>query len=216
MNRALLTALTSAALGLAFAAAPAQAAITLCSSGSSCVSGTTTVNLGAFTDAAIVTGTVGIGGPLVTFTSTQGNLSTNTGAATVFTASGDALTNLTFEILSGFSAAEFNLESGTASSFVVWLTDSAGDIFNQTVTKLEGSNIFDIIAPAGTTYTSATLVSTTGGGFADFKQLRVVPAITSAVPEPGTWALMLLGFGGMGVALRRRRRLAGNYLAQIA
>jgi hypothetical protein len=25
------------------------------------------------------------------------------------------------------------------------------------------------------------------------------------VPEPGTWALMILGFGGMGVALRRRR-----------
>ena len=30
----------------------------------------------------------------------------------------------------------------------------------------------------------------------------------AAVPEPGTWAMMLLGFGGMGVALRRRRRPA--------
>ena len=29
----------------------------------------------------------------------------------------------------------------------------------------------------------------------------------SAVPEPGVWALMLIGFGGMGVALRRSRRL---------
>jgi hypothetical protein len=27
-----------------------------------------------------------------------------------------------------------------------------------------------------------------------------------ALPEPATWALMLIGFGGMGVALRRRRR----------
>lgn len=36
-----------------------------------------------------------------------------------------------------------------------------------------------------------------------------------AVPEPATWALMLFGFGGMGVALRRGRR---NHvrLAQIA
>jgi len=25
------------------------------------------------------------------------------------------------------------------------------------------------------------------------------------VPEPGTWAMMLLGFGGLGVAMRRRR-----------
>jgi hypothetical protein len=34
-----------------------------------------------------------------------------------------------------------------------------------------------------------------------------------AVPEPATWALMLLGFGGMGFVLRRRRR---PVLAQVA
>jgi len=38
-------------------------------------------------------------------------------------------------------------------------------------------------------------------------------SFTQAVPEPATWALMLLGFGGIGMAMRRRRRPA---LAQIA
>ncbi len=31
------------------------------------------------------------------------------------------------------------------------------------------------------------------------------PAVT-AVPEPGTWALMIAGFGGAGMMIRRRRR----------
>jgi hypothetical protein len=35
----------------------------------------------------------------------------------------------------------------------------------------------------------------------------------NAVPEPGTWAMMLLGFGAAGYAMRRRRRPA---LAQMA
>lgn len=210
MRRVIISAL--AGIGLAVAAAPAQAAIVVCAQGSSCVSDTTNVNLDAFTNAGTVTGTVGIGGPQVTFTSTQGNLSSNPGAAAVFTADGSLLTNLTFTILSGFSAAEFNLENGDPSSFLVTLTDSGGDTFSETLSKLNGSNIFNILAPAGTTYTSATFTST-GGGFADLKQLRVT--LATAVPEPATWAMILLGFGGIGVAMRRRRSGRGA-LMQVA
>jgi hypothetical protein len=32
--------------------------------------------------------------------------------------------------------------------------------------------------------------------------------VTGGVPEPGTWALMILGFGGAGASLRMRRRTA--------
>ena len=35
------------------------------------------------------------------------------------------------------------------------------------------------------------------------------------VPEPATWAMMLLGFGGIGMALRRKGR-RGNALMQVA
>ncbi len=36
--------------------------------------------------------------------------------------------------------------------------------------------------------------------------LRISLAPTAAVPEPATWAMMLIGFGGIGAAMRRRRR----------
>jgi hypothetical protein len=197
---------SAAALGLAAIATPASAAIQLCTSGASCVTGTTNVNLEAYSSAGTptVTGTVGIGGPLVTFTSTNGLLDTNPGAATVFRADGQDLTQLTFSILSGFSAAEFNLENGSPSSFQVTLTNSLGEILTQTFNGLQGSNVFYMVAPSGQTYTSASFTSL-GGGFNDLKQLRVITA-AAAVPEPATWALMLLGFGGMGVAMRRTRR----------
>ena len=39
------------------------------------------------------------------------------------------------------------------------------------------------------------------------------PTPRGAVPEPATWALMLLGFGGIGMTMSRRRK---NVLAQIA
>lgn len=38
---------------------------------------------------------------------------------------------------------------------------------------------------------------------------------TSGVPEPATWAMMLLGFGGIGFAIRRGRKQDGRLL-QIA
>jgi hypothetical protein len=44
----------------------------------------------------------------------------------------------------------------------------------------------------------------TAAGTADRRLLGI--AIAAAVPEPATWAMMLLGFGGVGYAMRRGRR----------
>lgn len=43
-------------------------------------------------------------------------------------------------------------------------------------------------------------------GLVDNVQLNLIPA---GVPEPGTWGMMLLGFGGLGAVLRRRRSVFG-------
>jgi hypothetical protein len=45
-------------------------------------------------------------------------------------------------------------------------------------------------------------------GFAERGSFAVTPVVTpppvGAIPEPGTWALMLMGFGFVGAAMRRR------------
>jgi hypothetical protein len=38
----------------------------------------------------------------------------------------------------------------------------------------------------------------------------------AAVPEPATWAMMLFGFGGIGMAMRRSNKRKSSVLAQIA
>jgi hypothetical protein len=45
-----------------------------------------------------------------------------------------------------------------------------------------------------------------GGGLIGSVPPSVIPPVPSAVPEPSTWALMLLGFGAIGGSLRRARR----------
>ena len=73
---------------------------------------------------------------------------------------------------------------------------SAGyyDDFSQTVSTLAGSS-----------YTLSFTLSSYGTPNA----LKVSASeAVAGVPEPATWAMMLLGFGALGVALRRSRRTA--------
>lgn len=42
---------------------------------------------------------------------------------------------------------------------------------------------------------------------------RSTDVVTPAVPEPGTWAMMLLGFGAIGFSLRGRRPLHASQVA---
>ena len=48
-------------------------------------------------------------------------------------------------------------------------------------------------------------VSGIGGADAVFSGTATFQALTAGVPEPGAWALMIVGFAGTGALLRRRR-----------
>ena len=65
----------------------------------------------------------------------------------------------------------------------------------------------------GTGSDTLTLLATDPPSYLALDDVSVTEA-TGAVPEPATWAMMLLGFVGIGAAVRRNRKPAG--LAQIA
>ena len=61
------------------------------------------------------------------------------------------------------------------------------------------------------------LAYTINGGSAEgLRQVRIASTVSGVppVPEPSTWAMMLMGFGAAGYAMRRRRR--SGVLAQVA
>ena len=174
MRRILMAALATAAVGLA--ATPASAVtLQLCPGGASCVSGTTNVNLGTFNapGSLTVTGNVGIGGPQVNFTSTDGLLETNTGAATIFTASGAALDQLTFTMVTGaFTSAEFNLENGDPKAFDIVLSVLGGGTKVISIANANGSNVFDIIGDPGETCRRHFVERASAASFHETDRLR--------------------------------------------
>jgi hypothetical protein len=72
-----------------------------------------------------------------------------------------------------------------------------------------GANCTPVIAGAGAFQLNAT-------SFADFEtalRKKIIIEVSGGVPEPGTWMMMIFGFGLAGTALRRQRR---NGVAQLA
>lgn len=197
-------------------ASPASATITVtyldCGGGSSCITGTTNVNLDSFFGN---TATGHLNGVAVNFVSTTDDLIAGQGQASIASGGADVLiNNLTFSVGTGFfTTAEFNLTDQPRNATLIITT--AGGASQAFAIDGNGSNRFGIQVTSTDLITSATLDSALG--FGTFSQLRLgglVAGQTGAVPEPATWAMMLLGFGGMGVALRRRRKAAT--LAQFA
>jgi hypothetical protein len=92
---------------------------------------------------------------------------------------------------------------------------------------VDGSQVGSVLragSPAGTqaqtwiNYSSSFVAQSSGPQTIDFQYrgLGITAAdfgvdrvfVTAAVPEPGTWAMMLLGFGAIGASMRRRRRVS--------
>ena len=222
MNVKLIWAIGLASATAGLAAVPAQAATAFyqcgvnAPSGSSCISDTNNVTLTTASGVGNLSlgQSAGIGfvqpiGPGLTITTTEAlglNIEAN-GQATI-TAADNRLNNITFNLNSGsYSRAEFNLNDIDNTDFFVMITSLFNGVVSQTSqtfnAQMNGSNRFGVEALNGATLTGLTINSS--NGFGSLTQLRIAPGTFGAVPEPSTWALMLVGFGAIGASMRRRR-----------
>ncbi len=136
-----------------------------------------------------------------------------------------ALRTLNFALASGtFTNLEFNLfgaSNGALAFFSALDNEGQSFTFNSAGYALgNGSNMFGFRGIDGQSIASFSISigssNNTTGTINDVRQIRLDQvAAVGSVPEPATWAMMLFGFGAIGVGMRRRRR-TGQALLQVA
>jgi hypothetical protein len=209
MRRILKIALATVALG--FAAAPAHAATTPTPSNDPCsyayVSGA--IACVGYYGGNLITGTTGsattsteqtyinqlLSGPATTsgpgYSPPYSGLDTSTVLGSLSNLNGTATLDFGSLNLTGLTVlgAHFgnNIDSNANNVTAFWLIDLGNTVTN-------------------------TLTLTNGQGSSNAQIFATGP---HGVPEPATWGMMLLGFAGIGMTLRSRRR-SGNALMQVA
>lgn len=109
----------------------------------------------------------------------------------------------------------YSIPSGTAvNEFKITIAGHEFDLTHNftNITFLGGSlwnigfSAFDSplsLAASGMTYTFSNI--TAPGATATIGTISLSPHVVAAVPEPSTWAMMILGFAGVGFLAYRRR-----------
>ena len=122
------------------------------------------------------------------------------------------LSSLNFRLAAGgtFNNLELNVFGGTSTQVNFAITDNENQVTNFNNLALgNGSNFFGFQGILGESILSVA-ATFNGGGINDVRQIRLDP-MTAAIPEASTWAMIILGFAGVGfVAYRRKNQGPGT------
>jgi hypothetical protein len=122
---------------------------------------------------------------------------------------------ITFTTPTGFQLLNATLSASETTNPLTFISFDTitlnGVSFNAVTTgTADFYTLFNQLVVSGNPNT--LFISGTSGGNAAYSGTLTFAA--GAVPEPGTWAMMLLGFGGIGFAMRRKR--SKQQLLQLA
>ncbi len=196
-----------AALLSAAAASPAHATTTFCLGGGCSAQPDANVLVDKDATGFAVAGTLNKAPGTVTFTSTEELINLANGQARVAAVDGSLNNPLTITFSGGLiSALEFDINALTNGDVTFSLTggDSDGQVSGPFSIDKNGSNFFNAF---NGTFSGLTMSFGNGATVEDVRQWRLTaPGITTPVPEPATWGMMILGVGMIGSVLRRRQR----------
>jgi hypothetical protein len=161
---------------------------------------------GAKETGTTINGATNMSGVGIQFTSTETLLQNSSGQAQILNDDGGNLHNITVTA-PGFTFTDFIVDLNKANGSTLDISVTANDgTFLDSFTGKNGSNFITILASGGETISSITF-SSPDTGWEQFRQPRI-SGLASGVPEPATWALMILGFAGLGYAGLRKTRSA--------
>jgi hypothetical protein len=94
------------------------------------------------------------------------------------------------------------VQTSFTAAIIVSLIDGSTSTFNLPLNANGGVSYFGIVDT--TSFTSVSIVNTSQPGQADAWGIDDISYNTSLVPEPATWAMLVMGFGFVGATMRRR------------
>jgi hypothetical protein len=201
----------------ALASVPAGAAVIICE-GQTCAPTDENVLINSGTSST-VTGSTQNTGVALSFTGTPSPLTGDANGQARVTGAGGLLTSLVFTLadMATFTSAEFNLfaqqgnQANEATSVTITYNGGLSTTFalgSDNGLNTNGQNFFGVVATGGDRINSLAFnfgPDTNGvpSAIEDIRQIRL-GGVASAVPEPTTWAMMLVGFGAVGYSMRKR------------